>query len=183
MSNENDDLNAKIFVDGEAVTLADLAGISMDDVQERRGEAFPKGVFVFEVEGGEDVPRLRAIGEGEKAKGGVIFALKCLDVIGVADPEFNSDPSTLIGKVHRETFFLSSGESLGYLKAFIKDIGAPYNPKLVEMLSTCAGVRFQAPIGKRKDKDDADKVYTNIVRQKIKPLAGAAVSEVAKAVA
>lgn len=183
MSDENtDDLNKKIFIDGEGVTLADLAGLDMDTIAEKRGESFPKGDFVWEVDS-EEFPKLVVIGEGEKARGAVQFIVKCLDVIRVNDPEFTGDQNTLIGKKHREAFFITTLESTGYIKAFFKDIGAPYDKNFVKLLSGSAGTRFSAPIGKRKDPNDTDKVYTQLNRGKAKPLAGAAVSEVAKAVA
>lgn len=178
------DLTQKIIVDGVQMTLAEIAGISLDGVKELRGEAFPKGVFQWEVDS-ENPPSLGVIGEGDKAKGGVIVQLKCIDVVTVNDPEFaasGQSNDSLIGKIHRETFFLSTAESLGYLKAFFADIGAPYDPDMLVMLPNSAGTRFQAPIGKRKSKDDADVVYTNIVRGKIKPMERAAGSAVAAAV-
>jgi hypothetical protein len=181
MSVNEEDLNKTFKLEGVEVTLADLAGINLDEVKELRGEAFPKGVYIWEVDS-EKPPHLTVVGEGDKAKGAAVFRAKCLDVLTVSDPEFTGDNSTLIGKVHQETFFLTNPESLGYLKAFMKDIGAPYSPNVVTLLSGSVGTRFQAPIGKRKDKDDADKVYTNLVRNKLKPLGAAEVSEVASAV-
>ncbi len=176
--------NDTVKLDDENISLAELAGLSMDDVAEKRGESLPKGHYVFEVQGGDDTPKLAKIGEGDKAKAGVRFVCKVIDVIDVNDPEFKEAPDSLIGKVHFETMFLSSVDSLGYLKAFVKDIGAPYSSKLSDLLAGCALVRFQAPIGKRKNPNDTDQVFTNIVRGKhLKPIAAAESSEVAKAVA
>lgn len=182
MSEDNDDMNKELIIDGQKITLADLTGINLDDVKELRGVSFPKGTYVFEVDD-EKPPSASVIGEGDNAKAAVTFRAKCLEVIHIDDKEFEGDPNDLVGKCHQEAFFLTTLEGLGYLKAFFKDIGAPYNPNLNAMMAGSVGTRFQAPIGKRKDKNDADKIYTNIVRNKIKPLAGAAVSEVAKAVA
>lgn len=181
MSDEND-LNKKIMLEGESVSLADLAGLDMDTVVEKRGESFPKGDFTWEIDT-EDAPKLVVIGEGEKARGAVQFVAKCLDVVRITDPEFSGDQNALIGKKHREAFFITTLESVGYIKAFFKDIGAPYNKDFNILLSGSAGTRFNAPIGKRKDPNDTDKVYTQIVRNKVKPLAGATESSVAKAVA
>lgn len=183
MADENEDeLVKKIMLEGTEVTLADLIGISLDDVAEKRGEAFPKCVAVWEVDG-EHPPALVVIGEGDKAKGAAKLSFKCLEIITMDDKEFTGDQNTLIGKNHNETFFLTNTDSLGYLKAFMKDIGAPYNSNVKTLLLGSVGTRFQAPIGKRKDKDDSDKIYTNIVRNKMKPLAAAATSSVASAVA
>lgn len=177
MSDETElDLDAVIIMDGEKVTLADLTGVNLDEVKELRGASFPKGNFIWEVDS-ENAPKLAIIGEGDKAKGAVVFAAKCIEVVNVNDPEFTGDQNELIGKVHRETFFLTTVDGLGYLKAFFKDIGAPYSPNMKDLLAGAVGTRFSAPIGKRKDKDDADKIYTNLVRNKLKPLEGAAKSE------
>lgn len=182
MSDDNENISVKI--DGENITLAELSGLNMDDVQERRGEAFPKGVFVWEIDG-ENPPHLQAIGEGDKARAGVKFECKCIDVVTVTDSEFTGANDSLIGKKHTETFFISTMDSLGYVKAFVKDIGAPYNPVFKLLLLGTVGARFQAPIGKTKNKNDSDAPpYTNIVRgAKLKPLAAAAASSVAGAVA
>jgi hypothetical protein len=176
MSDEISD-DTGIVVDGEKVTLGDLMGVNLDEVKELRGSSFPKGNFSWEVDGGENAPKVLVVGEGDKAKGAVAIALKCIEVINVNDPEFDGDQNALIGKIHRETFFLTTVEGLGYMKAFFKDIGAPYASNVKDLLANSVGTRFNAPIGKRKDKDDADKIYTNVVRNKIKPLGEAAKSD------
>ena len=178
------DENATIKIGNDTITLADLAGISLDDTKEKRFEALPKGFFSFEVDA-ENPPSLVII----NGKGAAQWKFKVIDVATVTDPEFKDDPATLIGKYHQEVFFLAGGDinsedGLGYLKAFIHDIGAVNSGMpLGELLTNCAGVRFAAPIGKRKDPNDSDKVFTNIVRGKIKPLEAAAGSEVAAKVA
>lgn len=183
MSNEDEiDLNSKIMVDNEAVTLADLMGVSLDDVAEKRGESFPKGNFDWEVDT-ETPPHVKIVGEDDKAKAAAVFKLKCINVIGVTDNEFTGDPTSLIGKYHTETMFLQTADSLGYLKAFVKDIGAPYNSNLKLLLSGAAGTRFSAPIMKRKNPNDSDIIYTNINRMKLKKLDAAAESSVAAAAA
>ena len=71
----------------------------------------------------------------------------------------------------------------GRVAAFAKDAGAPVTGSLKDIIAGLSGVRFQAPIQKRKDKDDTDKVYTSLNRMKIKPLAAAEPSAVAAKVA
>lgn len=185
MADENEvDLNQEIKMDDAKVTLAELAGLSMDEVTEKRGESFPKGFFTWEVDS-ENPPHLGVFGEGEKKAGFAIFKLKCLEVGAVSDNEFTGNADELVGKFHQESMRLGSADSLGYLKAFLVDIGAPKAPNLLDQLKACAGLRFTGFITKKKDANDADKIYTNINRNKgkIKQLAGAAVSSVAAAVA
>lgn len=174
------DLNENVFMEGTSITLADIAGLNLDEIKEERFESLPKGVFIFEVE----KAWLGKFGEGEKAKGGVGVKCKVMDVITCSDPSV-PDPSVLVGKVHNQTFFITQLKSIGYIKAFFKDIGAPSDSNFNQMLAKAAGTRFQGPIGKRKDPNDSDKEYTQIVQNKVKPLGSSAgeVSSVAKAVA
>lgn len=178
------DLATEINMDDSKVTLAELAGLSMDDVAEKRGESFPKGYFTWEIDT-ENPPHLAVYGEGDKKAGFAVFKAKCLEVAAVSDNEFTGVADDLVNKFHNENFRLGSADSLGYLKAFLVDIGAPKAANLAEQLKACAGLRFQAFITKKKDPNDADKVYTNFNRNKgkIKQLAGAAVSELAAKVA
>lgn len=185
MSDENEDLK-KVHVGDEVVTLGDLAGLNMDEVSEQRGFKFPKGDYVWEVSTDpENLPRLAAIGEGDKAKPGIIVPCKCMDVIRVNDSEFTGNEADIIGKVHRETMFLTGeiATALGYFKAFAKDIGAPYSPNLKELIAGMSGTRFSAPISHRKNPNDTDQVFVQINRMKVKPLQGDAGSSIAAAVA
>ncbi len=180
--------NQKFILDGDTVSLAELAGLNVDTFTEKHaGEALPTGAFVFETLDGEDAPKLTVIGEGDKAKAAAVFKFKVLDVVALTDVEFTGDQNTLIGKTHQETFFFSGNvaDAVGYLRAFVGYLGVDNKGALGEMLARCAGCRFQALIGKRKNKDDHDIVYTNIVRdkKKIKPMAAAANSDVAAKVA
>jgi len=180
---DNNEMNAVVQLDNDKVTLADIAGLSMDDVQEKRIEALPRMHGLFEVMS-DPVPSLQKIGEGDTAKAGAVFSFKVLDVSAVSDDDYKGTKDELIGKTHRETFFISDLDSLGYLKAFVVDIGGKGVGNVSDMLRNCAGLRFNAFIGKRKDKNDADKIYTNFVRGKGKiTAAGGGAGEIAKAVA
>ena len=170
----------KVKVDDEFVSLGELAGLNMDDVAELRGFSFPKGDFIWEISADpENLPRLEAIGEGDKAKPAIIVPLKCIDVVRVNDAEFTGNEAELISKIHRETMFLTGDitVSLGYAKAFFKDIGAPYASSLKELIAGSAGTRFMAPIIKRKNPNDHDQVFTQINRMKVKPVAAGATSD------
>ena len=165
MSKELDE-NA-VTMGGEAVTLAQLAGIDLDGIQEKRFSDFPAGNFFWEVVADPEPPKLVAI----NGKAAVPFNLKCLQVFAVKDVpgEPPIKPEDWVGKVHRETMFLSDLESIGYLKAFLIDIGGTGKGALDSLLLGTVGLRFAAPIAKRRDKDDHDKIYTNINRMKLIP--------------
>lgn len=181
----SDEDNKKIMIEGSEATLADLAGLSLDDVKEKRGDALPKGCYDFEISS-DPAPHLAVFGEGDKAKGGAQFQFKILDVVALSDDEYKGTKDELIGKEHRERFLLQDADALGYLKAMLVDLGANSSGKpLKDLLTDCAGLRVRAFIGKRKDKNDSDIVYTNIVRGKgkITSLGKAETSSVAGAVA
>ena len=182
----SDDDDKKVKIGDEFVSLGDLAGVNLDEVKELRGFSFPKGDFQWEISTDpENLPRLAAVGEGDKAKPAIVVPCKCIDVLRVHDEEFTGDQNELIGKVHRETMFLT-GEiavALGYFKAFAKDCGAPVTGSLKDIIAGLSGTRFQAPITKRKNPNDTDQVFTQINRMKIKPLAAAEPSAVAAKVA
>lgn len=168
----------------EFVSLGALAGINMDDIKELRGFSFPKGDFIWEIStDSENLPRLAAVGEGEKAKPAIVIPCKCIDTIRVNDEEYTGEDQDLIGKVHRETIFLTGKieEALGYFKGFVKDVGAPTAGDLQTLIAGLSGVRFQAPIQKRKNPNDHDIVYTQINRMKAKPIVGEAGSVVGQA--
>jgi len=164
MSDENDD---EIDMGGETVSLAQLAGIDLDGIQERRMLVFPVGSYVWEVIAEPEPPKLANIG----GKGAVRFNLKCLNVIHVKNPEEapNGNPADLVGKNYGETFFLTSLESLGWLKAFMVDIGGQGKGALNSLLLGTVGLRFTAPIAMEKNKNDKDIVYFKINRSKIVP--------------
>lgn len=179
MADENEiDLNESFKLEGQEISLGDLAGLNLDEVQEKRFEALPKGDFVFEVESA----KLAVNGEGDKKRPVVAFKTKVLDVIRVNDNDFTGKPEDLVGKIHAQLFFITSLDSVGYIKAFLKDIGVLPGKDFNSTLAHAAGVRFQAPIGKRKDPNDSDKVYTQINQMKIKPLVSAPASSIAQAV-
>lgn len=165
MSNDDDEIE----MGGETVSLAQLAGIDLDGIQERRLLLFPKGNFFWEVSAEPEPPKLQNIG----GKGAVRFSLKCLRVDNVKNPEDSPIPvPELVGKFHNETFFLSTLESLGYMKAFMVDIGGKGKGALNELLLGTVGLRFTAPITIEKNKDDKDIVYHRIDRTRIVPEGG-----------
>lgn len=159
-----------IEVEGQQVSLAEIGGLDMQTVAEKRQVRFPVGHFLFEIVAEPDVPKLQKIGE---KNAGVPFQLKCLNVIKVKDASEcpDGDPMKLIGQIHRETFFISAADvvgSLGYVKAFLVDIGVSGAGSLSDMVTKSVGAQFTAPITHTKNKDDKDAPpYINLDRTKI----------------
>lgn len=173
MAEKDEDKLDLVELEGTHATLAELAGLNLDDIAEKRMFGFPRGIFSWEVMQEEDsLPHLEAI----NGKPAAVVQFSCIDVHSVNPQDKaeipNGDVNTLIGKRHREAFFFSKLEDIGFLKAFINDVGGAKVGTFGERLRSLGGLRFTAPIVKRKDKNDSDKTYTNIDRQKVKPIAG-----------
>lgn len=172
---QGDDEHDFIEVEGQNVTLAYLAGIDLEGIAEKRFLQFPVGSFLWEVIADPEPPKLAKV--GDQGEAGWSFYLKCLAIIAVKDNSDcpNGDPNQLLGKVHREFFRLNREnvtESMGYVKAFLVDIGVPAKTgKLNEHCLNSVGLKFQCPIVHNKAKDDKDKVYSNLNKSKIIPAA------------
>lgn len=160
------------MMEGKPITLEDLGALDLSDFTEARFEALPAGTYLFMVDTeGDNAPDLKVIGEGSNAKLAAVLNCKVMNVEALknqADAP-DGDPLKLIGKNHRETCFLSNDDSLRFLKAFVHDIGVDPNTKLRVAVQSTGGKMFYATIVHRRDKDDADKTYVNIGRQKIRP--------------
>jgi hypothetical protein len=151
-----------VQIGGETVSLAELAGIDFSQVAEKRSVRFPVGTFIWEVTADPEVPKLKKLGD----KPAIGFNLKCINALAIKDPSYKAEE--LIGQSHRETFFISSLEDFGYVKAFLNDIGvnaAQGNP--LPLLEKSVGMKFMASITHTPNKNDKDAPpYVNINREK-----------------
>ena len=156
---QGDDEHEFIEVEGQQVSLADLAGFDLEGVAEKRFMQFPIGIFLWEVIAEPEPPKLTKFSTGGA---GWVFNCKCLAVMGVKDNADcpNGNPLELIGKIHRETFFLNKenvADSMGYVKAFLVDIGVPAQKgALSQHCLNSVGLKFQAAIQHTKKRDDKD---------------------------
>lgn len=151
-------------IEGASLSLADIAGINMDEVEENRGGAFPAGIFDLEV-------TAAPLGEvGSTAKYPCVQGeFKVLNVEALDD--LSKDPKSLEGSTYTETFIIGSAENLGSVKAMVADSGVKASGKLAEVLEAWVGARIRVKIRHKKNKDDPDMVNARIVRSKIKSLA------------
>lgn len=151
-----------VSLGGENVSLADLAGIDFSNIKEKRAFMFPVGSYVFQVSADPEPPKLKKLGDGPA----ITFNLKCINVLEMKSADLKAED--VMGQIHRETFFISSLEDFGYVKAFLNDIGVPAtkgNP--LQLLMSAVDVKFGARIihtPNRKDKDLPP--YVNIDRSK-----------------
>lgn len=146
----------------QEVSLADIAGIDMNNVEAFEGgfEPTPKGVYRFDVkDAGLDTMNDKAI---------IYFDTEVAEVYALVDDD--KDPESLIGWKHRETIWISDlAKSVGQAKAIMQNAGFTGSGTLEQMLDAFCGSQFVAPVKQRKDKNDTDKVYANIVVGKITP--------------
>lgn len=152
-----------LSIGGAEVSLADIANLDMDGVVEVRFEVFPKGGYAWKGIAG----KIETTGEGDNKKALISFESECFQVYGTED---GIDPESLVGKKHREAFFLSGDkalENLGRAKAYMSDTGFKGSGTLQELLDGWGGTQFKAKIKHRKDKNDEDRIYVN--QTKIEP--------------
>lgn len=154
-----------VQISGETTTLSELAGMDFSMVREKRTFSFPVGHFIFQIVDEPEPPKLKKLGDGPA----VSFNCKCINVIALKEGS-GLAPEDIVGAVHRETFFISTIEDIGFIKAFLSDIACPgavgaFNP--LPLLEKSVGLKFAAPIihtPNRKDKDRPP--YININREK-----------------
>lgn len=163
--------------DGDTeVSLADIAGIDMTSVEAFEGgfEPTPKGVYLFDVkDAGLDTITVDGV---DKAV--IYFETEIAECYALVDDSI--EPESMVGWKHRETVFISDlKKSVGQAKAIMQNAGFSGSGTLEEMLDAFCGSQFVAPIKHRKDKNDTDKIYSNIVVSKITPPPEATVQEVA----
>lgn len=151
-----------VKIGDENVNLADIAGVDMADVKEFRFENTAKGIYQFKVlDSG-----LKKLGE----KAAAVFQLEITNCFAVTDD--TKQPEDMIGVKHQEAIFITDAEKdLGRIKAFMVDSGLTGSGTLTELMDQFVGTEFVAPVVQRKDKNDTDKVYSNLDYNKIKTLA------------
>lgn len=152
------------------LSLAEVAGLDMSKVEAKRFSILPVMSGFFEVveakletQDNEDWPlriliTCKVIGVNE-----LVLSDPTQDKTAYAQKMVND------GAMHDERFGISAkdpGAGVGYAKAFMEDAGVAFPPEgtqLAQLLSGMAGLRFPGRIKHRKDRNDAEKVYANLV--------------------
>lgn len=144
------------------VDLAEIAGIDMNNVEAFEGgfEPTPKGLFRFECkDAGLETIVDKAV---------IYFELEVQECYALVDDD--KDMESMIGWKHRETIFITDlAKSVGQAKAIMQNAGFTGSGTLEEMLDAFCGSQFVAPIRHRRDKNDTDKIYSNLIVGKITP--------------
>ena len=158
-----------VLVGDEEVSLADIAEIDLGEVEEVTGFAtIPAGVYEFRVQSAE----LTTIDTKDGPRGAIANELEIINVLNLVGAS-EVDPESLIGRTHRETFFLSNlEEGVGRQKALMARSGFAESGKLTDLLDQFTGHTFIAAVKTRKDKNDPDRIFANIDLKKVQPSEG-----------
>ncbi len=154
-------------VDG--ISLADLAGLDVSEIQELRAESLPNGSYTFAC---EPVTLTEGTDKENRKRFEVNFKFKVVECKAVM--EKGIDPESLVGKFHSERRFIRAtntvemAQDLGYLRGFITDLGANSAGPLggvggePGILDELAGHEFPGTIKSRPDKNDPTVKYARM---------------------
>lgn len=151
-------------VGDQDVSLADLAGIPMDDVEEVRRFTFPRMVARWKVLKAE----LCALTQKDKKVAAVNFQFECKEPMAFANTEDESRSESIIGKKHMEAIkFIDADpkDTVGRIKAFMVDCGFKGSGSLQELLNEFADIEFVGKISVNPDPNDPDRKYNNLQLQ------------------
>lgn len=149
-------------IENQELSLADIAGLDISDVEELRSSQLPAGLFTFEVTG-RDVEKVQVKAkdsEDEVTKVKVNIISKVIEVETIIDKDV--EEKDVLGKSYTETFFIDPADAakgFGYLKGWVKDIGGENDGPMggVEgaegFLDKLITHRYPAKIVKKKGRD------------------------------
>lgn len=148
-------------------SLAGLAGLDMDSVEEVRFETLPIGTYSMEVKetevaivGDDKIPVVRLV-------------MEILAVDEIVTLPAGKELTDFVGKKHNESFFLKDPDSVGRMKAYLSDLGVDSTGKKVpEAINSAIGLRATGKITHGKNKNNPDQPYVNFrLPKKEKPTA------------
>lgn len=191
-----DDLMSTVLKVGNMdVTLAQLANISADDVKAVRFELLNVGTYTFKGVPENCTIRIVEVEDRDKdnnkildpngqpiivkrgvfdIEGEVIAVHGAIgyDSMGNVDPAFEKD--SLIGKKHRESFFVKDADAAGRVKAFVEDgWGKPaaVGKTMQDLLALVGANMWIAGIRHQPDRNDKDRKFAHF--DKVRPVPAA----------
>ena len=158
MSMTDSDLEVMVDVQGNELSLAQIANINVDEIKEERGLTFPVSVAQWKVE----ACGFGTGGAGEKKSAHVAFLFVCTDVKSCADPHI--DKTSLPGRKIMERVLLTGEgidiqQKLGYVKGFMADTGFRGGGSFGELFAAYVGHEFIGASKQRVDRNDPDVKY------------------------
>lgn len=162
-------------IEGGTLSLAELANVQTGEIEEKRYVRIPPGLYRWKVK--ESVLTILESGSGTDVK--KTAAIQCtLQIVNAIEvPTMPDNGASLVEAEHKETFRMQKDKPLdfvGYFKAFASDAGYRGEGKLQELTAGFEGHEFIAPIVHRVNRNDTDRPFVNLDREKIKPVQDAA---------
>jgi hypothetical protein len=152
--------------DGTSFTLADIAGTDLSQVDEVRFVTWPVGTYRWSVCGRKYTTQTVKDGKKDAI---IDVEIKCREVKAWVNPKNELKQEEWIGRSMHMKFFVRTGDGVGRLKAFLKDIGYPIGEtRPVEQwlqLAIQEEKQFIAPVTHSKQ---GTTTYANINNQQIK---------------
>ena len=149
------------------IDINDILGIEMEDVEEYRAGPFPIGVMQWRIKTAE-LTKVDA-GTPKVPRACFVLAMECTNVVSVKDNAINT--AQLIGRVHNERIFvIDLQRAIGEFKAFCNDVGLQEAGLVPDLLNRLVGLEFQAPISHQQNRDNPERPYVNLNRDKGKIL-------------
>ena len=174
MSDEQ--MPVKIAGDTHLATLAQISQLDITGVDAFRGGRTPAGVFHWRVKECNLGDREFNDSESESGKTRrpyIELLLEASNVESLADKSL--DPAEYIGTEHRELMIVRDfNRDVGRFIALLEDSGFTFRGNLADTCDAFQGHEFIAPVKHTADRNDKDRIYANLMYDKVAPMVGAA---------
>ena len=155
-----------ILVNDEEISLTDLLGLDMSDIEEFRATSTPAGKWHWRImdaktEVREDVKDFDNPDEGKVNRAFVIFELQAQNCYALVDDKLS--PDMFVDRKHTLSFkIVDHLKDLGKVQAFLSDIGMKGDKSLEDLLSEAHGLDFISDTTNRPNKDNPEYVFVNL---------------------
>ena len=156
-----------ISIDGQSFSLAELAGLDLNGVEEVRFVTFAAGNYLWAIK----TSSLEKKHNKKQNKMQFVIEMKiecrdCYSLVGDGDKE------EWIGKEFEQTFWLGDKKALGRFKAFLVDIEPTTDHSELEPLIADLAAQefeFMCPMKHTKSENDSDVTFANLDTFKASP--------------
>lgn len=142
------------------ISLADLAGLDVSEIQEIRFETLPQGIYDFKV---VSATLEEGTNRDDEKRFWAEFKFEVLEAKAIVDK--NVDRESLAGKTHGEKLYIvpeKAEEGIGRIRAFISDLGCENGGALGPIVENTKDHVFTGKITHQKDKSDSSIVYARL---------------------
>lgn len=161
------------------MSLADLAGVDVSDIEEVRFEAIPLGTYNLRVNKAEIEDTFN--NDGDKVFR-PIFEIEIIDVVSILKTPAGEDKEAYaqkqVGRKHSERFTINMAKgnddiatAIGRVKSFHTDVSQgelPWTANLVENVESLVDREFVGQFTHQTDKNDKSRVFSRLTPAKKK---------------